>query len=81
MKINYIQGCHNGRWTNEYDRKDSSEEYLNHMKEIADNYNIDYSDMINIKNDKKVDEYCINDVLGYDIKRAVEKHLMELLNV
>lgn len=36
MKINYIQGCHNGRWTNEYDRKDSSEEYLNHMKEIAE---------------------------------------------
>lgn len=77
-ELGKIQGEHNERWKDEYDRDESSSEYLRKVQEMADKYNIEYND--NLDNYKMYDdeEICYaEDHLGFELLEEIRVYLMK----
>ncbi len=76
MEIEYIQGYHSGRWTNEQDQNASSIYYLENIIRIADKYKLKYDKNIN---NYKDEDYIVEDYMGHIIKSKLENYLIQIL--
>lgn len=77
-ELGKIQGEHNGRWRDEYDREESSSEYLRKVQQMADKYNIKYND--NLDDYTMYDEEEIDytdDYLGFELLQEIKVYLMK----
>lgn len=79
IELKYYHGYHCGRWEDERDREDSSDEYLKIMKLFADKYHIEYDDNLDNYCDNGDEDYYKKDEMGCTIKDKLEEYLTDLL--
>ena len=81
--LNYAQGYHSGRWTDELQMNDTSEEYLATMVTFAEEYDIEYDKDLShyVENEEYEAECYTMDNMGYSLFLKIEEKLLIILGV
>ena len=79
----YAQGYHSGRWTDELQMDDTSEEYLATMVTFAEEYDIEYDkDLSHYIEDEEYEAECYTmDNMGYSLFLKIEEKLLTILGI
>lgn len=81
-EIHYYQGYHAGKWTDNNQMDSSADEYLEKMKEFADEWKVEYDpNLSHYITDNQYEAECYTkDKMGYEIFLIVTKKLLDIIN-